>query len=75
MQQMAERLAAARGSGHGPTPEARAAAPARAQHTVRAGRPDDDRRRRESLQSLMEKNQIADANSIREGQRLAIPEP
>ena len=28
-----------------------------------------------SVQALMEKNQITDANSIREGQKLAIPEP
>ena len=27
------------------------------------------------VQALMEKNQITDADSIREGQKLAIPEP
>lgn len=57
---------------------ARKAAPAHgAQHTVRAGETliAIAARYRISLQNLMEINQITDPNSLREGQKLALPEP
>jgi LysM repeat protein len=57
---------------------ARKTAPARGgQHAVRAGETLTTIAARYgvSVQALMEKNQITDANSIREGQKLAIPEP
>jgi LysM repeat protein len=79
--QIAERLAAAqeeirdlakRGE------PARKAAPARGgQHTVRAGETLTTIAARYgiSVKTLMETNRITDANSIREGQKLAVPEP
>jgi len=57
---------------------ARKAAPVRGgPHTVRAGETLTTIAARYGIgiQALMEKNQITDANSIREGQKLAIPEP
>ena len=56
----------------------RKTAPSRGgQHAVRAGETLTTIATRYgvSIQALMEKNQITDANSIREGQKLAIPEP
>ena len=81
LQQLAERLAAAQGQIQDLAKRqeaARKAAPARGgQHTVRAGETLTTIAARYgvSVQALMEKNQITDANSIREGQKLAIPEP
>ena len=81
MQQIAERLAAAQGQIQDLSRRqdaARKATPARgAQHTVHAGETLTTIAARYgiSVQALMEKNQITDANSIREGQKLAIPEP
>ena len=57
---------------------ARKTAPARGgQHAVRAGETLTTIAARYgvSVEALMGKNQITDANSIREGQKLAIPEP
>jgi chromosome segregation ATPase len=57
---------------------ARKAGPARGgQHTVRAGETLTTIAARYgiSLQTLMEANRITDANSIREGQKLSVPEP
>jgi LysM repeat protein len=57
---------------------ARKAAPARGgQHTVKAGETLITIAARYGIgvQALMEKNQITDANSIRVGQKLALPEP
>jgi len=81
MQQIAERLAA----DHAQIQELarrqetnRKPAPVRGvQHAVRAGETLTTIAARYgiSVQALMEKNQITDANSIREGQKLAIPEP
>lgn len=82
VQQIAERLAATQGQVADLAKRqeaARKAAPARAggQHTVRSGETLTTIAARYgiSVQALMEKNQITDANSIREGQKLAVPEP
>lgn len=82
LQQIAERLAAAQGQIAELSKRqeaARKAAPARAggQHTIRAGETLTTIAARYgvSVPALMEKNQITDADSIREGQKLAIPEP
>ena len=81
MQQIAERLAAAQAQIQDLAKRQeslRKAAPARGgQHVVRAGETLTTIAARYgiSVQALMEKNQITDANSIREGQKLAIPEP
>ena len=81
IQQIAERLAAAQGQIQdlAKRQEAnRKAAPVRGgQHAVRSGETLTTIAARYgiSVQALMEKNQITDANSIREGQKLAIPEP
>jgi LysM repeat protein len=84
MQQIAERLAAAQGQlqalkrqESARKPAAAAAAARGGQHTVRAGETLTTIAARYgiSVQSLMEKNQITDANSIREGQKLDIPAP
>jgi chromosome segregation ATPase len=81
MRQIAERLAAAQeqlqdlGKRRDTT---RKAAPSRGgQHTVRAGETLTTIAARYgiSLQTLMESNRITDANSIREGQKLTVPEP
>lgn len=82
LQQLAERLAAAQGQIAELSKRqeaARKAAPARAggQHTVRSGEnlTTIAARYGVGVPALMEKNQITDPNSIREGQKLAIPEP
>jgi LysM repeat protein len=81
MQQIADRLAAAQGQirdlAKRPEPARKAAAGPGGTHVVRAGDTLTTIAARYgvSVQALMEKNQISDANSIREGQRLAIPEP
>jgi len=81
MQQIAEQLAAAQGQIQELAKRqeaARKAASARpGQHTVRAGETLTTIAARfgVSVQALMEKNQITDANSIREGQKLTVPEP
>ena len=81
LQQIAQRLAAAQGQIQdlAKRQEAlRKAAPARgAQHVVKAGETLTTIAARSGVgvQALMDKNQITDANSIREGQRLAVPEP
>jgi LysM repeat protein len=82
MQQIAERLAAAQGQIQdlARRQEAlRKAAPARGgqQHTVRAGETLTTIAARYGItvQALMNKNQITDANGIREGQKLSLPEP
>jgi len=80
MQQIAERLAAAQRQIQDLAKRqvARKAVPARGgQHAVRAGETLTTIAARYgiSVQDLMEKNQITDANSIREGQKLALPEP
>lgn len=81
MQQIADRLAAAQGQLRDLArrqESARKVAPESAgTHTVRAGETLTTIAARYgvSVQKLMEKNQLADADSIREGQRLAIPEP
>ncbi len=81
LQQFAERLAAAQKQIQDSAKRqeaARKAAPARGeQHAVRAGETLTAIAARYgvSVQALMEKNKLADANSIREGQKLAIPGP
>ncbi len=81
VQQFAERLAAAQGQIQdiAKRQEAtRKVAPVRGGlHTVRAGETltTISARYGVGVQALMDKNQITDANSIREGQKLAIPEP
>ncbi len=81
MKQIAQRLAAAQGQIQDLVKRQeslRKAAPARGgQHSVRAGETLTmiAARYGVGVQALMEKNQITDANSIREGQKLAIPEP
>lgn len=81
MQQIAQRLAAAQGQIQDLAKRQQAlrkATPTSAgQHTVRAGETLTTIAARYGIgvQVLMEKNQITDANSIREGQKLAIPEP
>lgn len=85
MQQIAEQLAAAQGQlqdlsrRQEALRKAQAAPPARAggQHTVRSGETLTTIAARYgiSVQALKERNQIADADTIREGQKLAIPEP
>jgi LysM repeat protein len=85
MQQIAEQVAATQGQVQDLAKrqetlrKAQSAPPARAggQHTVRAGETLTTIAARYgvSLQSLMEKNQITDADSIREGQKLVVPEP
>ena len=81
LQQITERLAAAQKQiqDSAKRQEAvRKTAPSRGgQHAVRAGETLTTIATRYgvSIQALMEKNQITDANSIREGQKLAIPEP
>jgi murein DD-endopeptidase MepM/ murein hydrolase activator NlpD len=81
LQQIAERLAAAQGQIQDLARRQdalRKAPPARGgQHAVRAGETLTTIAARYgiSVQALMDKNQITDANSIREGQKLAIPEP
>ena len=82
MQQIADRLAAAQGQIQDLAKRQetlrKAAPPARAvQHAVKAGETLTTIAARYgiSVQALMEKNQITDPNSIREGQKLAIPEP
>ena len=81
LQQFTERLAAAQRQIQDSAKRqeaARKTAPARGgQHAVRAGETLTTIAARYgvSVQALMEKNQITDANSIREGQKLAIPEP
>jgi LysM repeat protein len=81
LQQAAEKLAAAQGQIRELTKRQEAlrkTAPARGgQHNVRAGETLTTIAARYgiSVQALMEKNQITDAKSIREGQKLAIPEP
>ena len=81
LQQIAERLAAAQKQIQDSAKRqeaARKTAPSRGgQHAVRAGETLTTIAARYgvSVQALMEKNQITDADSIREGQKLAIPEP
>ncbi|MHB8836786.1 MAG: LysM peptidoglycan-binding domain-containing protein [Candidatus Methylomirabilia bacterium] len=81
LQQFAEKLAAAQKQIQDAARRqeaARKTAPARGgQHSVRAGETLTTIAARYgvSVQALMENNQISDANSIREGQKLAIPEP
>lgn len=81
MQQIADRLAAAQGQLRDLArrqESARTAAPeAAGTHTVRSGETLTTIAARYgvSVQALMQRNQLADANSIREGQRLAIPGP
>lgn len=81
LQRLTERLAAAQKQiqDSGKRQEAaRRTAPARGgQHTVRAGETLTTIAARYGVgvQALMEKNQVTDPNSIREGQKLAIPEP
>jgi len=80
LQQVTERLAAAQKQIQDTARRleaARKAAPAGGQHTVRAGETLTTIAARYgvSVQDLMEKNRLADANSIREGQKLAIPGP
>ena len=81
MQQIAEKLAAAQGQIQDLASRQaalRKVAPAgEKQHAVRAGETLTTIAARYgiSVQALMEKNQIADPNSIREGQKLALPEP
>ena len=80
LQQISEKLAAAQGQIQdlSKRQDARKASAARAgQYTVRTGETLTTIATRFgiSVQALMEKNQITDANSIREGQKLAIPEP
>jgi LysM repeat protein len=81
VQQLAEKLAAAQGQIQELSRRqdaARKAAPARGgQHLVRAGDTLTTIAARYgvSVQALMEKNQITDANSLRVGQKLAVPEP
>ncbi len=81
MQKLADRLAAAQGQiqdlARRQEPS-RKTAPARGvQHAIRAGETLTTIAAKYgvSLQALMEKNQITDPNNIREGQKLAIPEP
>lgn len=81
LQQIAERLAAAQKQIQDAAKRqeaARKATAARAgSHVVRVGETLTTIAARYgiSVQTLMDKNQITDANSIREGQKLAIPEP
>jgi chromosome segregation ATPase len=81
VRQIAERLASAQNQLQdlGKRREtARKAGPARGgQHIVRAGETLTTIAARYgiSLQTLMEANRITDANSIREGQKLSVPEP
>jgi LysM repeat protein len=81
LQQITERLAAAQKQLQDSARRqdaARKTAPSRGgQHAVRAGETLTTIAARYGVrvQALMEKNQITDANSIREGQKLAIPEP
>jgi len=81
MQQIAEQLAAAQGQiqelGKRLEAARKAAAARPGQHTVRAGETLTTIAAHYgvSVQALKEKNQITDADSIREGQRLAVPEP
>jgi LysM repeat protein/D-ribose pyranose/furanose isomerase RbsD len=82
LQQLTERLAAAQKQIQEAAKRqeaARKSAPARAggAHTVHAGETLTTIAARYgvSVQALMEKNQITDAKSLREGQKLAIPEP
>ena len=81
LQQLTERLATAQRQIQDAAKRqetARKTAPARVgQHPVRAGETLTTIAARYgvSVQALMEKNQITDPNSIREGQKLAIPEP
>lgn len=81
MQQISERLAAAQGQlqelSRRQESARKAASSSGATHTVRAGETltTISARYGVSVPALMQKNQISDANSIREGQKLAIPEP
>jgi LysM repeat protein len=81
MQQIAEQLATAQGKLQELAKRqeaARKAAVARpGQHTVRAGETLTTIAARYgvSVQALMEHNRISDADSIREGQKLTVPEP
>lgn len=81
LQQIAERLAAAQGQiqdlAKRKDASRKAATTRPGQHAVRAGESLTTIAARYgvSVQALMEKNQITDPDSIREGQKLAIPEP
>jgi len=81
VQQLTEKLAAAQKQIQDSAKRqeaARKTAPSRGgQHAVRSGETLTTIAARYgvSVQALMEKNQITDPNSIREGQKLAIPEP
>lgn len=79
-QKIADRLASAQGQIQELSKRqesARKAAAGRGQHTVRSGETLSSIATRYGVgvQDLMEKNQISEPNSIREGQKLAIPEP